>query len=80
MPTVHIQYFAALREARGQSHEVVETGQRTIQALYNELRERHQFPLKNSQVKAALNGSYTSMQTELSDGDNLVFIPPVAGG
>lgn len=31
-------------------------------------------------LRVAINEEYTSMETELSDGDEVVFIPPVAGG
>lgn len=31
-------------------------------------------------VSASLNGAYVGMQTELSHGDEVVYMPPVGGG
>jgi molybdopterin converting factor small subunit len=31
-------------------------------------------------LKVAINGEFTDWSTPLADGDEVVFIPPVAGG
>ena len=31
-------------------------------------------------INASVNGAYVGMQTQLSDGDEIVYSPPVGGG
>ena len=78
--TISVQYFAILREQRGQSQEDVSTGAATAGALYAELRARHGFTLPPNRVRAAVNDEFVSEGTPLHEGDRVVFIPPVAGG
>ena len=78
--TVHVQYFAILREERGLTEEALSTGAPTPGALYEELRVRHRFSLPAEKVRAAVNGEFASSAAPLSEGDRVVFIPPVAGG
>ena len=80
MKTVHLQYFAILREQRGLAEETLSTAAPTAGALYEELRERHGFTLSGARVRAALNGEFAAAAASLSEGDRVVFIPPVAGG
>ena len=77
---VKLTYFAVLREQRGLSHEEIETDCVTASDLYTDLKERHGFSLDSNLVTVALNGAFQPMETPLSDGDEVVFIPPVAGG
>jgi len=79
MKTVHIEYFAVLRECAGSDREAVSTAAETPQQLFAELAERYEFPTLQS-VKVAINEEFSDMQASLSDGDTVVFIPPVAGG
>jgi molybdopterin synthase sulfur carrier subunit len=80
MLTLHIQYFAILREQRGLTQETLTTSAATPTALYDELRARHGFTLPADRVRAAVNDDFVSATHSLRDGDRLVFIPPVAGG
>ena len=80
MLTVHVQYFAILREQRGLSQEKLATAADTPAALYEELRGRHQFTLPADRIRAAVNDSFVDAAAPLRDGDRVVFIPPVAGG
>ena len=80
MLTVHVQYFAILREQRGLSQEKLATAAATPAALYDELRGRHQFTLPVDRIRAAVNDSFVDAAAPLRDGDRVVFIPPVAGG
>ena len=77
---IHIQYFAALREQAGIPKESLETNAENAEQLYAELHKKYQFSLPISQVKVAFNGEYQSLETSLHTGDQIVFIPPVAGG
>jgi molybdopterin converting factor subunit 1 len=80
MPKLHIEYFAILREQRGQTVETLETMATTPGALYDELRARHGFSLTGERIRAAVNDEFVAADMLLQDGDRVVFIPPVAGG
>jgi len=78
--SVQLLYFAALREARGLSSETVQTLACTTAGLYEELRFRHRLPLSTDHLRVAKNGEFAGWDSAVSSGDELVFIPPVAGG
>ncbi len=78
--TVTVRYFAVLRDHRGVPQESVDTRAPNVGQLYLELGESHSFPLSATQVRFAVNGSYVPSDHVLKDGDEVVFIPPVAGG
>lgn len=80
MLTIHVQYFAILREQRGVSQETLTTPAATPTALYEELRARHGFTLPADRIRAAVNDTFVDSAKPLQDGDRVVFIPPVAGG
>ena len=80
MKTLHLQYFAILREQRGLNNESMQTNASTPAQLYEELKCKYQFSLESEQLRAAVNGEFTSMDKSLSDEDEVVYIPPVAGG
>ena len=48
--------------------------------LYNELRARHGFTPPLERLRAAINGEFATWPAPLKDDDEIVFIPPVAGG
>ena len=78
--TVKILYFAKLRESRGLDEESVETLACTAAGLYDEIRFRHRLPLGLETLRVAINGEFADWDARLSAGDEIVFIPPVAGG
>ncbi|HEY0868096.1 MAG TPA: MoaD/ThiS family protein [Fimbriimonas sp.] len=73
---IKVRYFAVFRESRGRSSEEVETSSATPDGLYRELG----LPLEARLVRAAVNGEFVEMESPLKEGDEVVFIPPVAGG
>ncbi len=77
---VRVQYFALLREQRGLAQESLVTEAATAGDLYEELRARHGFTLPSEQLRAAVNDEFAPWTAPLSEGDVLVFLPPVAGG
>jgi molybdopterin synthase sulfur carrier subunit len=77
---VLVQYFAILREQRGEAREMVSTRANTAGELYEELRARHGFSLPAERLRAAVNDEFAPWTAALRDGDTLVFLPPVAGG
>ena len=80
MPRVSLLYYALLREQAGRQSETVDTTAATPAALYAELAARHGFRLPASQLKVAVNAAFSDWERKLADGDEIVFIPPVAGG
>lgn len=80
MITITIQYFAILREQRGVTREQIATAATTPESLYQELRAKYDFTLPAERVRAAVNGDFVAATAELREGDEIVFIPPVAGG
>ena len=77
---ISLQYFAVLRESRGLSREIRETDADTARLLYDELRQAYGFQLSPTDLKVAVNGDFQDLDHALQDGDEVVFIPPVAGG
>jgi molybdopterin converting factor subunit 1 len=80
MARVHLRYYALLREQAGRQTETIDTKAETPEALYAELATRHGFRLPQAQLKVAVNAAFTDWSCPLADGDEVVFIPPVAGG
>lgn len=84
MPRVKVRllFFAVLRDITGQDEAEleVEAGTRPLdiwqrlRAEHGRLRDYEQPPM------TAVNESYEPPDVELRDGDELAFIPPVAGG
>jgi molybdopterin converting factor subunit 1 len=80
MPMIRLKYYALLREQAGCGEERLETAARDPAALYDELARRHGFSLPQAQLKVAVNAEFSDWSRPLADGDEVVFIPPVAGG
>jgi molybdopterin converting factor subunit 1 len=78
--TIHIQYFAILREQRGVSEETFTTNLKTAQELYALIDSLYFFSLTPDMVRVAINNEFCPWETILKSGDHVVFIPPVAGG
>ena len=79
---VRLLYFAVLRDITGKSEEVIELPDGTrAQEIWNRLRSRHnQLAGYERPPMTAVNESYVSADEQLRDGDEVAFIPPVAGG
>jgi len=80
MARVRIKYYAVLREQAGRTDESLATGAATAADLYDELRARYGFRLPREQLRVAINTDFCDWSQALADGDEIVFIPPVAGG
>jgi molybdopterin converting factor small subunit len=80
MATYTIEYFALLRDQRGCSIETVDSDAVTALALYDKLQQDHGLEMPTRSLKVAVNGEFSTWDCALSDGDTIVFIPPVAGG
>lgn len=79
MARVRVEYFAVLRERAGCREEELDTQAGSARALFAELEARHGFPRLPS-FQVAINEEFRDWDSPVSDGDTIVFIPPVAGG
>ncbi len=75
-----IRYFAAFRELTGIEVETVETGATSPSALFSECAARHDGLQKFTASMVAVNDEMVGWDSALSDGDEVLFFPPVAGG
>ena len=75
--TITIFYFAQLAEERGTRKEIIslETEDITIQSLFVTIFER-----TPKGIRFAQNQEYVSEHTQVHDGDEIAFIPPLGGG
>ena len=78
--TIHLRYFALLREQRGTGGETLTVAAATPRDLYENLSARYGFTLPPERMQVAINDSFSGMDAPLRDHDRVVFIPPVAGG
>jgi MoaD family protein len=79
MARIRVGYFAILREHTGRGSEEVETDARTAADLFRQLDDRYRFP-RLASLRVAVNDEFRDWDAGLTDGDSVVFIPPVAGG
>ena len=75
-----LRYFALLREQTGMEQERLTTHASTARELYEDLARRHSFTLPANRIGVAINNEFSTLDRRLTDGDNIAFIPPVAGG
>ncbi len=80
MKKIILQYYAMLREERGLAQEMIETNAETLEQLYKELQQKHQFKLAVESLKVAVNEEFSDWKSSFKEGDTIVFIPPVSGG
>jgi molybdopterin synthase sulfur carrier subunit len=81
---VNVRYFAAIREAVGQSSETLDTQATTLAELRDALIARGdvwaQALSRERAVRAALDQSLCDESTALHEGCEVAFFPPVTGG
>jgi sulfur-carrier protein len=77
---LEVSYFAWLRERAGMDRETVSSSAVTPAQLWTELDARHDFATERRHLRVAVNDSFSTWDATLSDGDRVVFIPPVSGG
>ncbi|HNP70496.1 MAG TPA: molybdopterin converting factor subunit 1 [Kouleothrix sp.] len=79
---VTVRYFAGHRDIAGRSQEQVELGAgATVADLWDLLAARYpRLAPYRGKLLYAVNEEYGTPETELRDGDEVAFIPPVSGG
>ncbi len=78
--TVHVKYFASLRETIGRAGDTVSiTGTTTVGEIWQRTtgRMEREHP---RQVLVAVNQEYADFTHAVKDGDEVAFFPPVTGG
>lgn len=76
---IKVNYFASLREEIGHSESTVHSDEisLSINKLWTLATQQETFP---SNILIAINQEYVDLNTEVSDGDEVSFFPPVTGG
>nr|WP_316638768.1 MoaD/ThiS family protein [uncultured Roseateles sp.] len=84
MSTIHLRYFASLREALGSTEAVETQAGITVGALRDQLIARgepHAGVLARGRaLRAALNQTLCDESAVIPDGAEVAFFPPVTGG
>ncbi len=80
MKTVHVRYFAAFRDATGRSEETIASAAETLAELFGERVAAHTALHPEAAARVALNDTLVDWESAFSDGDEVLFFPPVAGG
>ena len=77
---VNVRYFAAFREAVGRETEPLETAATTTGALFAQCRAQHDGLMEWDASLVAINDEMAQWDSEIKEGDEVLFFPPVAGG
>jgi len=79
---VRLLYFAVLRDITGKSRDEIDLPEGTRASdIWSRLRSQHRELARYEHPPlTAVNESYVSADQLLRDGDEVAFIPPVAGG
>ena len=81
-----IKYFSWIKEHIGKSEELIELPDdiTTIAELINYLNNLNDHYkrafIKRDLIKIAVNKMYCSVETKISNNDEIAFFPPVTGG
>ena len=76
MISITLLYFAHLREARGLSEEAMRLEQPlSVGELFSQI-----FHMSPVGIRFAIDAEYVSVDTMISDGDEIAFLPPMGGG
>lgn len=77
---IEVRFFAMLREQAGCTGVTLVSAAPDPLSLYGELQSRLRLPIDASLLRVAINGRFARLTDPLAEGDEVVFIPPVAGG
>lgn len=79
--TINILYFASLAdEANCHEEKVTVPKSTSLNELYAQLNQKYNFSREPSELKVSINDYFAKWSDDINDGDNVVFITPVAGG
>lgn len=80
MKSINVRYFAILREEAGLETETIKVEAKTYGELYQHLQVKHKFTIPLEMIQVAVDDEFSHLHHDIKDGDQVVFIPPVAGG
>ena len=76
--TIHIKYFASLRERMGRGDDAVDsTGVKTVGDVWAQVSGNKPLPVN---TLIAVNMEYADLSHVVQEGDEVAFFPPVTGG
>ena len=81
-----IKYFSWIKEHIGKSEEVIKLPKNvtTVSELINYLNNLNddykKVFVKKDLIRIAVNRTYCSVETKISNNDEIAFFPPVTGG
>ena len=80
---ITVLFFAQTRELVGVDSVQVDTQFTTIEAIRSHLSQQEgkwDIALEEGKLLATLNQAFVPLATEVKDGDEVAFFPPVTGG
>jgi len=77
---IEVRYFALFREQTGIESESLEWPGGTAAELFQEMAKKHAALMQEAAALVAVNDEMAGWETSLTDGDQVLFFPPVAGG
>ena len=81
-----VKYFSWIKEHIGKSEEKIDlpsniTNVNQLINYLNEIDEKYNIIFEKKElIKIAVNKTYSSSDTNISDSDEIAFFPPVTGG
>ena len=81
-----VKYFSWIKEHIGQSEEQIDlpsniTNVNQLINYLNEIDEKYNIIFEKKElIKIAVNKTYSSFDTKISNSDEIAFFPPVTGG
>ena len=78
---VRVRFLARLRELAGVELEGIQLSPgATLADVYEAVGRRHPSLPERGSVRGAINQEFAEWSSQVSDGDEVAFIPPVSGG
>jgi MoaD family protein len=75
-----VRYFALFRDQTGRESEHVEWPGGTAAELFQLMADKHTSLKTEAAALVAINDEMAGWEVTLSEGDEVLFFPPVAGG
>lgn len=78
--SIRVQFFGALRDARGVPEETLTDPAADATELWRQIETRLGRPLSKKGVSVAVNNALGPWTQPVRDGDTVAFLPPICGG